>query len=239
MTQAGPGIAQQPMQSSSRVFPAHPRQVREARAFLARVLADCPAEHDAVLCLSELASNAVLHSANSKTGGTFTVRAEICPGRAWIAVQDNGGPWVQHDHHDGRQHGLAIVAELAAAGWGRDGDPLTGWVVWAVLEWACPGPGEQANRKDSTMTSTTDLPATTATTRPAQRWTTVLDGHQLRQLRGQHGLSRAGLAAQAGISQATLARLERQPYASCRSRTLARLAAALGEDPARLTSARP
>ena len=36
----------------------------------------------------------------------------------------------------------------------------------------------------------------------------------------------------AGISPATVARLERQPAAPCRCRTLGRLAAALGEDPA-------
>jgi anti-sigma regulatory factor (Ser/Thr protein kinase) len=105
------------MQRSSQVFSAQPRHVREARAFLADVLAGCPIVHDAVPCLSELASNAVLHSASGTTGGTFTVRAEIFPGRTWIAVEDHGGPWAEHDHQDGREHGLAIVAQLANGGW--------------------------------------------------------------------------------------------------------------------------
>lgn len=83
----------------------------------------------------ELASNAVLHSASGQAGGTFTVWAQMCPGRAWIAVEDNGGPWARADHQDGRQHGLAIVAQLANGGWGRDGDAGTGWFVWAALEW--------------------------------------------------------------------------------------------------------
>ncbi|MGI8449512.1 MAG: helix-turn-helix domain-containing protein [Streptosporangiaceae bacterium] len=87
------------------------------------------------------------------------------------------------------------------------------------------------------MTSAPAPHVTTATPRPAQRWIALLDGHRLRQLRRQHGLSRDQLAAKAGISPATVARLERQQSASCRSRTLARLAAALGEDPARLTPA--
>ena len=76
------------------------------------------------------------------------------------------------------------------------------------------------------------------TTRPgAQRWTTILDGRRLRQLRRQHGVSQEQLADHAGISLTTIRRLERQPAAPCRCRTLGRLAAALDEEPARLTPA--
>ena len=78
---------------------------------------------------------------------------------------------------------------------------------------------------------------TTQTSRTGRRWFTVLDGHRLRRLRNQRGLSREQLADRAGLSPATVARLEREPSAPCRSRTLSRLAAALGEDPARLTLA--
>jgi transcriptional regulator with XRE-family HTH domain len=77
--------------------------------------------------------------------------------------------------------------------------------------------------------------ATTQTSRPGERWFTVLDGHRLRRSRRQRGLSREQLADQAGISPATVGRLERQPAAPCRSRTLGRLARALGEEPKRLT----
>jgi DNA-binding XRE family transcriptional regulator len=66
----------------------------------------------------------------------------------------------------------------------------------------------------------------------AQRWTTVLDGERLRQLRQQHGLSREKLADLAGISLTTMARLERQDRSPCRSWTLGRLAVALNEAPA-------
>ena len=66
----------------------------------------------------------------------------------------------------------------------------------------------------------------------AQRWTTVLDGELLRQLRQQHGLSQEKLADLAGISLTTMARLERQHRSPCRSWTLGRLAAALNETPA-------
>jgi transcriptional regulator with XRE-family HTH domain len=71
--------------------------------------------------------------------------------------------------------------------------------------------------------------------RPAHRWTTAIDGQHLRNLRHQHGLSQERLAGKAGISVTTVARLEHHYHAPCRSRTLARLAAALGHPPADLT----
>ncbi|MGH3222582.1 MAG: helix-turn-helix domain-containing protein [Streptosporangiaceae bacterium] len=69
----------------------------------------------------------------------------------------------------------------------------------------------------------------------AQRWTAVVDGQRLRELRRQRGLVQVELAGLAGISAYTLGRLERVPGASCRTRTLARIAAALGEPPATIT----
>jgi serine/threonine-protein kinase RsbW len=119
----------------SREFPARLDQVREARAFLHAALDGCPAADDAVLCMSELAANAALHSDSRKAGGTFTVRAEIHRGSyVWIEVEDSGGSWNQHAHPDGRPHGLDIVRAYAAD-WGIDGDPLTGWIVWARIDW--------------------------------------------------------------------------------------------------------
>lgn len=77
--------------------------------------------------------------------------------------------------------------------------------------------------------------AAPAAQRPARSWTTVLDGQQLRQLRRQRELSREKLADLAGVSLTTVARLERRHHAPCRGRTLARLAAALGERPAAIS----
>jgi transcriptional regulator with XRE-family HTH domain len=61
----------------------------------------------------------------------------------------------------------------------------------------------------------------------------------VRQLRRQHGLSPAELAGKAGIGLSTVTRLERQRQRRCRTRTLARLAAALGQPPTALTSSQP
>ena len=63
------------------------------------------------------------------------------------------------------------------------------------------------------------------------RWTAVVDGQRLRELRRQQALSQVELARLAGVSAHTVSKLERQPASCCRSRTLARLAAALGESP--------
>jgi transcriptional regulator with XRE-family HTH domain len=62
-----------------------------------------------------------------------------------------------------------------------------------------------------------------------------LDGQMLRQLRRQNGLSQEKLAGRVGISLTTMARLERQHRSPCRTRTLARFTAALGEHPASLS----
>jgi DNA-binding XRE family transcriptional regulator len=68
----------------------------------------------------------------------------------------------------------------------------------------------------------------------ARRWFVVADGQRLRQLRREQRLSQEALARRAGISVGTVGQLERQAHASCRGRTLARLAAALGAQPTAL-----
>jgi anti-sigma regulatory factor (Ser/Thr protein kinase) len=114
---------------SSRTFPTDVAQIREARRFLAGILGDLPEADDAVLCLSELATNATLHS-RSHDGGRYTVRVELHSQHLRVAVHDQGGPWTppgDGDEHHGR--GLLIVDRLASS-WGRDGQAALGWTVW-------------------------------------------------------------------------------------------------------------
>lgn len=121
-----------------RVFPSALSQVREARGFLAGVLHGCALADDAVLCLSELAANAVRHSSSPSPSPHFTVRAYVRRGAyVCIEVHDEGGPWNQRSRDDDRAHGLDIVRELADV-WGADGDALTGWRVWARFDWPAP-----------------------------------------------------------------------------------------------------
>jgi anti-sigma regulatory factor (Ser/Thr protein kinase) len=132
------------------VFPAHADQVSHARRFLADVLASYSAA-DAILCLSELASNSVIHSASRQPGGTFTVRAEIYPGdRLRIEVHDQGGSWARPiPGEEQRGHGLHIISQLART-WGITGDGDTGWTVWAVLDWPPSGPPASASQDTAT-----------------------------------------------------------------------------------------
>jgi serine/threonine-protein kinase RsbW len=100
----------------SRTFPGRADQVHEARAFLAALLDDGPDADGAVLCVSELAANAVQHSKSGESGGTFTVRVALARSGAFlVTVDDSGGPWLPRPDPDvagGR--GLLIVRELAA-----------------------------------------------------------------------------------------------------------------------------
>jgi transcriptional regulator with XRE-family HTH domain len=73
----------------------------------------------------------------------------------------------------------------------------------------------------------------------AQRWFTVADGQRLRELRLQRGLAQEELADLASVSLTTVARLERQREAHCRTWTLARIAGALGEQFAALKAVTP
>ncbi|HUY51706.1 MAG TPA: ATP-binding protein [Streptosporangiaceae bacterium] len=121
-----------------RVFPATPAQVREARQFLAAILDGRSAADDAVLCLCELVTNAVLYSRSGEPGGHFTVRAQLHDNVLRVEVRDDGGPWIWPAYPDGQHgRGLHIVAQLARA-CGRTGDATAGWSVWFKID--CPLP---------------------------------------------------------------------------------------------------
>ena len=120
------------------VFHAVPEQVAQVRAGVRECLAGCPAAGDAVLIISELAANSVLHSRSR--GQHLTVRCEVFPDYIWLEVEDLGGPWHPRQR-DGRPtawmsspHWPARTGEPSRPATGT-GSPGQGWtsVVDAVF----------------------------------------------------------------------------------------------------------
>jgi anti-sigma regulatory factor (Ser/Thr protein kinase) len=125
-----------------RVFPGRPDQVAQARRFVGRVLSGCPVADDALLCASELASNAIRHTRTGRSGKFQVVvwrgMASVC-----VAVLDDGSDTTptptpgQAGRLAESGHGLLAVQALAAW-WGhhtyRDGS-TRGTAVWFRLDW--------------------------------------------------------------------------------------------------------
>jgi serine/threonine-protein kinase RsbW len=115
-------------------YPGSAEHIRAVCADLRLLLDGCPMADEVILCASELAANAALHSNSRLPGGTFTVRAEISRGHhARIEIEDNGGPWTPAAADSTGQHGLDIVGALATD-WGTDGDHAIR-TTWARFDW--------------------------------------------------------------------------------------------------------
>jgi anti-sigma regulatory factor (Ser/Thr protein kinase) len=116
-------------------MPPDASAVGEARRFLRATLADWSIAPDttdqAVLCLSELATNALIH-----TGGGCHVRVELHDGVLTTRVHDNGASVEPHvrahdDSLHGSGHGLRLVDALVDS-WGRTTDAHSA-AVWFAL----------------------------------------------------------------------------------------------------------
>src|SRR5205823_5367068 len=115
-----------------RTYPGAVSQVRLVRAAVRSLLDGCPAADDAVLVVSELAANAIRHSASGAPGGSFTVRLRhACGDHVRAEVQDQGSDWDGDLAASARHpHGLGLVMALATAcGTGRG--PGRSRLVWA------------------------------------------------------------------------------------------------------------
>ena len=122
------------MRTSEVTYSGAAEHIRAVRADLRPLLVGCPMADEVILCASELAANAALHSKARLPGGTFTVRAEISPGHyARIEVEDDGGPWTPAVTDSTGHHGLDLVRALATD-WGTEGDHTTR-TTWAQFDW--------------------------------------------------------------------------------------------------------
>ncbi|PZG37090.1 ATP-binding protein [Spongiactinospora gelatinilytica] len=123
------------------VFPGESDQVGRARHIVEALFAGTGREDDAGLIVSELATNALVHTRSGKAGGWFGVEVRLpYDGPAYLGVYDLGGsgcPWFgrhQADDEPGMGgRGLAIVRELAVDV-SRMGNPATGYTVWVYLD---------------------------------------------------------------------------------------------------------
>lgn len=119
----------------SRYFLGSAPSITEARRFVVALLRGWPVVHEAELIVSELATNAIRHSASGRFGGRFLVSVQAHPDRLWLGVLDEGGlssPKAFRPCPEGEGgRGLLLVASLAID-WGVWGDEH-GRTVWAVL----------------------------------------------------------------------------------------------------------
>jgi anti-sigma regulatory factor (Ser/Thr protein kinase) len=120
----------------TRIFPGQRDQVGHARKFVVRVLGGNPLADDAALLVSELATNAVVHTASGRDG-TFAVAVRQHANQVRVEVWDAGAdtaPVVRSPDQE-REHGNGLgLVESIAARWGYIGDG-DGRVVWFELEW--------------------------------------------------------------------------------------------------------
>jgi serine/threonine-protein kinase RsbW len=147
---ADPGVPTMP--SWARAFPGTPRQVGASRRFVVSLLDGSPFCDDAVVVVSELFTNAVLHTDSGKPGGLVVVQVTRWTLGVRVAVTDQGSakrPVIG----DGRScseggRGLYLVSHLAEHLDWHD-DP-SGRTICAVLgtrppEHCGPGPRGQAS----------------------------------------------------------------------------------------------
>jgi anti-sigma regulatory factor (Ser/Thr protein kinase) len=237
------------MTRGRQVFPGRADQVSQARAFVRDRCGTCPAADEAVLLASELCTNAVLHSASGAPGGSFEVTIDRGPRSLRVEVRDEGprpvGETGELDVLAENGRGLQIVG-LLANHWGQICGPGSRMAYFA-LDWAqsASGPGlapAAAPPMDWPSPATACRPEprrpgagsvyrpASQLTASAQRWYVTLDGQRVRELRIGRGLSQERVCQQAGISTATIRRLEAERWPTCRGRTAALIAGPLGTD---------
>ena len=129
------------------VLPGVPESARRARALVRTELGEHhPAAEAAAMCVSELATNAILYTRSGLPGGTFAVTLQARPGEVLVLVRDSGArtsaaPASAADEH-GR--GLRIVEALSGGRWGVE-KTRRGRVTWCAI----PVPYVPAQRRRS------------------------------------------------------------------------------------------
>ncbi|MEU7224950.1 ATP-binding protein [Streptomyces chrestomyceticus] len=71
--------------------PGSPEEVSRARRWTRDILRDSPLAEDAELIVSELSSNAILHTASGRDSGSFHLSLAVTPQVIALSVTDGGG----------------------------------------------------------------------------------------------------------------------------------------------------
>ena len=129
-----------------RVLPGTPESAGAARSMTRQLLGEGhPAAETVQLVVSELVTNAIVHSNSGAPGGTVTVA--LCPGRSGILVQvrDDGGPsepclcGVAAEEGAGAEHGYGLLlVDALAETWGTISSP-DGRITWCRIGGQQPG----------------------------------------------------------------------------------------------------
>lgn len=144
MTSGTAAASQAVTRSLRRTFRGERGQVPLVRDFVSRYLGGrrCPAGavQDTLVCATELAANAVLHSRSGLPGGHFSVQVACAGQSVRVTVEDSGGPWTERGNDDmdaERGRGLHVVAGLSAD-MGIIGD-AAGRMAWFCCRWDLGG----------------------------------------------------------------------------------------------------
>jgi anti-sigma regulatory factor (Ser/Thr protein kinase) len=120
----------------TRIFDGRPEEVCNVRKFVSGVVDGCPVAPDVTLLASELATNAIRHTA-SGMDGTFSVCVHIQDSQIRAEVHDLGCDTAPSVRRTGSPEesgaGLRLVDAIADR-WGFYGGPR-GRVVWFEMDW--------------------------------------------------------------------------------------------------------
>jgi serine/threonine-protein kinase RsbW len=120
----------------ARTFAGSPEEIRNVRHFVRQLVGECPVADDVILLVSELATNAVRHTA-SGLDGTFCVLVQVVDGKVRVEVHDLGSdtaPAVRPVGPPGESGAGLAVVETIADRWGFHGSQF-GRVVWFEMGW--------------------------------------------------------------------------------------------------------
>jgi anti-sigma regulatory factor (Ser/Thr protein kinase) len=135
-----------------RVLPGIPESATAARRLTRQLLGDRhPVADTAMLLVSELVTNSVMHSRSQRPGGTVTVA--ICAGATSVLIQvrDDGGPSEPQlpaarggaEHASDAEHGYGLLLiDALAETWGTSAT-TDGRVTWCRLAIGRPDEGTQ------------------------------------------------------------------------------------------------